>query len=1123
MCAARFTICAVLVILFTLTAACHAGYSGGSGTEAEPFRISTVSDWQELMTTPADWASHFVLTADIDLNGVPITPVGNDANNFTGIFDGNDHIIRNADVNMPDSDYVALFGYLGTGGQIKNLGVEDISIFARSYVGGLVGYDYYGDIINSYSSGSVSGEDFVGGLVGYTEGGFITNSYSTGSVSGSGSVGGLVGYDYYGDIINSYSTGVVTGTADSVGGLAGLDYGATISNCYSTGSVSGDYFVGGLVGENPDGTVSNCYSTGAVNGDKYVGGLVGYTEGELITNSYSSGSVSGSGSVGGLVGDNDGTVSNSFWDVNTSGWPTSDGGTGKTTSQMQDISTFLEAGWDFVAEPANGTCSFWEMPEAGGYPVLSTLHGYIPPEPPGSGSETDPYIITDANGLGTIWYRPVACYVMANDIDLAGISWSAPVVPLFGGVFDGNDHTLRNVDVNMPGGDGVGLFGYLGIGSQIKNLGAEDASILGKYYVGGLVGSNGGNITNCYSSGSVGGRGYVGGLVGLNYGAISNCYSTGSVTGGYSVGGLTGYNDWYGTIINSYSTGVVTGTTDYVGGLAGYSDWYGTIINCYSTGMVTGMDDYVGGLVGYNEYGTVSNCHSTGAVNGDKYVGGLVGHNSKLGAISTCYSTGAVNGTDDYVGGLVGDNEWYDNISRSFWDVNTSGWATSAGGTGRTTSQMQDMNRFLEAGWDFLGETANGTCNFWQMPHTGGYPVLSIVEGYTPAEPAGSGTAEDPYIITDANELGTVWYRPVGCYVMANDIDLAGISWSGAVVPFFSGVFDGNDHTLRNVDVNMPGGDGVGLFGHLATGGQIKNLGVEDISIFGYNDVGGLVGENHGTVRNCYSTGAVNGSYTVGGLVGRNLYEGSISNSYSTGAVSGSYSVGGLVGWNFYEGTISNSCSTGSVSGEYCLGGLVGWNSWDGTIRNCYSTGSVVGISLVGGLVGRNGRYELYCEEGGCWEEYIPGWIYKCYSTGKVSGGSGVGGFVGAYDYGEVGDSFWDVNTSGWTTSAGGTPKTTVEMMTQSTFSLAGWDFVGETGNGTEDIWAICEGTNYPRLVWQIPAADWICPDGVGLEDFNYFGGVWGSAGPDPANLDGEDGIGFGDLMIFCEEWLSGR
>jgi hypothetical protein len=92
-------------------------YSGGSGTEAEPYRISVVSDWQELMVTPADWASHFVLTDDLDLDGILLGPVGNYTNEFTGILDGNDCIIRNADVNMPGSDDVGLFGYLGTEGR----------------------------------------------------------------------------------------------------------------------------------------------------------------------------------------------------------------------------------------------------------------------------------------------------------------------------------------------------------------------------------------------------------------------------------------------------------------------------------------------------------------------------------------------------------------------------------------------------------------------------------------------------------------------------------------------------------------------------------------------------------------------------------------------------------------------------------------------------------------------------------------------------------------------------------------------------------------------------------------------------------------------------------------------
>jgi len=422
---AKAACCSACFLLTFLPAIAFAGtYSGGSGTEAEPFRISSVPDWQELMTTPADWASHFVLTADIDLNDVPITPIGNDPNNFTGVFDGNDYVIRNADVNMPASYYVALFGCLGTDGQIKNLGVEDISIFGGYYVGGLVGCNE-GTISNCYSSGSasigacwvgglagtnsgtidtccstgsVSGDDFVGGLVGGQNDGLISNCYSSGSVSGAGyDCGGLVGANWLGAISNSYSTGSVTGN-DNLGGLVGFNSGTisncyssgrvsgtgnvggvvgsnfgTISNCYSAGSVTGTgVYVGGLVGSNHSGgPITNCYSTGSVGGNYYVGGLVGRNAdarfgGGPITNCYSSGSVAGNYSVGGLVGNKDshGTCKSSFWDVNTSGWTTSAGGTAKTTAEMKTQSTFTSAGWDFI--------EVWDIGENQTYPFLRT-------------------------------------------------------------------------------------------------------------------------------------------------------------------------------------------------------------------------------------------------------------------------------------------------------------------------------------------------------------------------------------------------------------------------------------------------------------------------------------------------------------------------------------------------------------------------------------------------------------------------------------------------------------------------------------------------------------------------------------------------------------------------------
>jgi len=326
----------VLVAVCGWPLSAQAKYGGGSGTEAEPYRISAVFDWQELMTTPADWASHFVLTGDLDLDGVLLSPVGSDDNKFIGVLDGNDYVIRNADVNVPLMDYVGLLGCLGTDGQIKNLGMEDTSVIGRYWVGRLVGWNYQGAISNCYSNGTVSGDENVGGLVGENWYATISNCYSTGTVSGDENVGGLVGY-------NCLPSG-------------------TIINSYSTGSVAGDRYVGGLVGTN-GGTVSNCYSTGTVSGNYFVGGMVGWNYQGAISNCYSSGSVVGAGaSVGGLVGSKHaGVVSSSFWDVNTSGWPTSAGGTPKTTEEMKTQSTFTSAWWDFIGETANGTEDIWRM------------------------------------------------------------------------------------------------------------------------------------------------------------------------------------------------------------------------------------------------------------------------------------------------------------------------------------------------------------------------------------------------------------------------------------------------------------------------------------------------------------------------------------------------------------------------------------------------------------------------------------------------------------------------------------------------------------------------------------------------------------------------------------------
>jgi hypothetical protein len=328
-------------------------FAGGNGTAEDPYQIA---DWRHLDNVRNYLSSHFIVINDLDSNSAGYTelasptanegkgwePIGTLLYPFTGSLNGQGYEIRDMFINRPDESDVGLFGVVEAGGVIENVSVVN---------------------------GDVTGYDDVGGLVGKNEG-TVSNSYSSGNVTGNLNVGGLVGYNFFGTVTDSYSTGSVTGQ-NNVGGLVGWNRG-TMSNSYSTGSVTGDDNVGGLAGKN-SGAASNSYSTGSVTGDDNVGGLVGKNEGP-VSNSYSSGSVMGNTHVGGLVGRNSGTVSNSFWDTETSGQNTSAGGTGKTTAQMKDITTFSGAGWNIIAVggPADRNTGYiWNIVDDVTYPFLS--------------------------------------------------------------------------------------------------------------------------------------------------------------------------------------------------------------------------------------------------------------------------------------------------------------------------------------------------------------------------------------------------------------------------------------------------------------------------------------------------------------------------------------------------------------------------------------------------------------------------------------------------------------------------------------------------------------------------------------------------------------------------------
>jgi hypothetical protein len=239
--------------------------------------------------------------------------------------------------------------------------------------------------------------------------------------------------------------------------------------------------------------------------------------------------------------------------------------------------------------------------------------------------------------------------------------------------------------------------------------------------------------------------------------------------------------------------------------------------------------------------------------------------------------------------------------------------------------------------------------------------------------------------------------------------------------PIFKGSFDGQGHEIRDLYISR--GGLLGLFGFVSKGGIIveggiiKNIALINATVTVGESAADPVGLDQYSVK-CLDVGTME---AYGGLVGYN--GGTVSNCYATINVTGLWSVGGLVG--YHDGTVSNCYAMGNVAGDSEVGGLVGWNA--GTVKNSYSACSVSSKSSIGGLVG-----------------------------------SGV-------DY-HVDRSFWNTEISGQSTSAGGTGKTTAEMMDITTFSGAGWNITTVADSDTRNkpyIWNIVDGVTYPFLSWQ--------------------------------------------------------
>ncbi|MBN1491428.1 MAG: hypothetical protein JXA69_16065, partial [Phycisphaerae bacterium] len=404
----------------------------------------------------------------------------------------------------------------------------------------------------------------------------------------------------------------------------------------------------------------------------------------------------------------------------------------------------------------------------------------------------------------------------------------------------------------------------------------------------------------------------------------------------------------------------------------------------------------------------------------------------------------------------------------------------------------------------------------------------------------GDGSPGDPWRIAtvqDLVNLGNNTAHYGDSFRMTADINMAGQTFTTAVIApdmgdpngsfdgtAFSGVFDGDGHTIRNLVID-DGGTGncyLGLFGYI-DGGEVRNVDLEVGSVNGGSDVGGLVGIivhgaitsccatvavnstaefswagglvgfsvyghitsccAHGdvtgdcyvgglaggstanTITSCHATGVVTGASNVGGLAGQN--RGTITSSYATGTVSATRDdVGGLVGHNF-GGDITSSYANGTVNGGWSAGGLVGENL-TGTILACFATGATSASAYVGGLVGENRDA-----------------VTSCYATGAVSGTDDVGGLVG-----QNGGAITSCYATGWVTGGpkggglvgdhhAGHPgkvclsfwdvESTGVSVSDGGFARATVDMLSSaTYQGWGDgMWTIAEGAGYPHLAWE--------------------------------------------------------
>lgn len=802
-------------------------YAFGKTANDELFPYTLISSAEEFIAIGNNidsWDKNYVLTADINLDRKDVTPIGNASNPFTGKFSGDGHTISNVAINMPDNDYVGLFGR--NSGTITNLYVENAEMIGNSYVGGISGFNVCGTIRNCAFSGTVQG----------------IGQYANGA-------GGICGY------VSSNGTT--------------FENDAIIENCYSIGSVSATNQVGGVCGYisqlRKKAIISNCYSVCTVTGTdagSYIGSVVGGTNNGMditITNCYYNSDVSSAGGVG----------------------------TGLTTQELCEVvpakldSSIWNNGRYTMDTDGNLRTTTAVYPSLKGVGVAYVDEKYeYNFGTDGKDDWQTCTLITNADefiAIGEDEAKWSGNYVLGNDIDLAGKEFT-PIgkeeSSAFTGRFSGNGYSIMNAEISKTDYYPVGLFGYNN--GLITDLYVENAKFIGYSLVGGICGVNGFNGTTrgCAFSGTVQGTQNVGGICGLSDGStLENCYSAGNIVGvkesfivARYTGGICGFSSANCSIKNCYSAARVSGCTE-VGSIIGQNadDTNANVTNCYydknvsslgaigAEGSSSGSDNdskNVKGLTsaelcgatlpaGFESGWTVGNVDKSDSENNLRTVTYTY---PRLNTIRKAYSAAR----EEYNFGIDGKDDW-----QEFTYITTPEEFVAIGNDSKNWSR----NYVLKNDIDLNGKAVSPI---------GGYVGTELV--YFTGRLSGNGhTISNVYVYADPVDRMSACTGVFGCNKgtiinLAVEGEIVGRSHVGGICGLneAGGVICGCSFVgTINAHQYVGGICGTNTYLESNKGGKISNCyAIADV-LASLSYAGGVCGHNNSLVEYCYSSGAV--------------------------------------------------------------------------------------------------------------------------------------------------------------------------------------------------------------------------------------------------------------------------